>query len=215
VQEQRSEQSLQALNKLVPHHCHVLREGQTFHILANELVPGDIVTFATGDRIPADIRVVAAVDLEVDESSLTGETEARKKGVETCVYGGGGARGVREPVALAERASVAHMGSLVRNGRGTGIVIATGTATELGVVFSMVQDVRPVSLRVYLLTGFRAGRGETDTAAVEHGRAREEALDNLVRYHRRHLYHRGAAAPLVARHVYHRRYAARCSLNCP
>ncbi|KAJ7350798.1 Ca-transporting ATPase [Mycena albidolilacea] len=141
VQEQRSEQSLQALNKLVPHHCHVLREGQTFHILANELVPGDIVTFATGDRIPADIRVVAAVDLEVDESSLTGETEARKKGVETCVYGGGGGRGVREPVALAERASVAHMGSLVRNGRGTGIVIATGTATELGVVFSMVQDV--------------------------------------------------------------------------
>ncbi|KAJ7798618.1 Ca-transporting ATPase [Mycena olivaceomarginata] len=141
VQEQRSEQSLQALNKLVPHHCHVLREGQTFHILANELVPGDIVTFATGDRIPADIRVVAAVDLEVDESSLTGETEARKKGVETCVYGGGGGRGAREPVALAERASVAHMGSLVRNGRGTGIVIATGTATELGVVFSMVQDV--------------------------------------------------------------------------
>ncbi|KAF7350904.1 Calcium-transporting ATPase 1 [Mycena sanguinolenta] len=136
VQEQRSEKSLQALNKLVPHHCHVLREGQTVHILANELVPGDIVTFATGDRIPSDIRIVSAVDLEVDESSLTGETEARAKGVEACVYGPMG-----EPVPMAERGCVAHMGSLVRSGRGTGIVIATGTDTELGVVFSMVQDV--------------------------------------------------------------------------
>ncbi|KAJ6488267.1 Ca-transporting ATPase [Mycena vitilis] len=139
VQEQRSEQSLQALNKLVPHHCHVLREGQSIHILANELVPGDVVTFATGDRIPADIRIVAAVDLEIDESSLTGETEARSKGVETCAYGDG-VRG-REAVPLADRACVAHMGSLVRSGRGTGIVVATGTDTELGVVFSMVQDV--------------------------------------------------------------------------
>ncbi|KAJ7935375.1 Ca-transporting ATPase [Mycena leptocephala] len=143
VQEQRSEQSLQALNKLVPHHCHVLREEQTIHVLANELVPGDIVTFATGDRIPADIRIVSAVDLEIDESSLTGETEARRKGVDTCVYGGGGGggRGIREPVPLADRVCVAHMGSLVRSGRGSGIVIGTGTETELGVVFSMVQDV--------------------------------------------------------------------------
>ncbi|KAJ7174336.1 Ca-transporting ATPase [Mycena filopes] len=138
VQEQRSEQSLQALNKLVPHHCHALREGQTIHILANELVPGDVVTFATGDRIPADIRVVAAVDLEIDESSLTGETEARRKGAETCVYEDGRAR---EAVPLAERGCVAHMGTLVRSGRGTGIVIATGVGTEFGVVFSMVQDV--------------------------------------------------------------------------
>ncbi|KAF8161750.1 Ca-transporting ATPase [Mycena galopus ATCC 62051] len=136
VQEQRSEQSLQALNKLVPHHCHVLREGQTVHIIANELVPGDIVTFATGDRIPADVRIVAAVDLEVDESSLTGETEARQKSAETCEYGPG-----REPVPLADRVCIAHMGSLVRSGRGTGIVIGTGTESELGVVFSMVQDV--------------------------------------------------------------------------
>ncbi|KAJ7251155.1 Ca-transporting ATPase [Mycena haematopus] len=132
VQEQRSEQSLQALNKLVPHHTHVLRSAQSLHVLANELVPGDVVTFATGDRIPADIRIVSAVDLEIDESSLTGETEARAKGVEACVG---------EGTALAERACVAHMGSLVRSGRGTGVVIATGTDTELGVVFSMVQDV--------------------------------------------------------------------------
>ncbi|KAJ7750112.1 Ca-transporting ATPase [Mycena maculata] len=137
VQEQRSEKSLEALNKLVPHHCHVLREGQTIHILANELVPGDIVTFSTGDRIPADIRIVSAVDLEIDESSLTGETEARAKSAETCGY----ERGIREPVPLAERVCIAYMGTLVRNGRGMGIVIGTGTETEFGVIFSMMQDV--------------------------------------------------------------------------
>lgn len=111
VQEQRSEKSLEALNKLVPHHCHVLRDSQTSHILANELVPGDIVTLTTGDRVPADVRLVDAVDLEIDESSLTGETEARRKSSEVCALGAG-----QEPVALADRTCVGYMGTLVRNG---------------------------------------------------------------------------------------------------
>ncbi|KDR75583.1 hypothetical protein GALMADRAFT_248070 [Galerina marginata CBS 339.88] len=139
VQERRSEKSLEALNKLVPHHCHVVREGEPIHVLANELVPGDLVKFLTGDRIPADIRLVDAVDLEVDESSLTGETEARKKDTEACRFENGAVSG--EPVALAERTCIAYMGTLVRNGRGTGVVIATGAETEFGVIFSMMQDV--------------------------------------------------------------------------
>ncbi|KAF8058702.1 Ca-transporting ATPase [Lyophyllum atratum] len=141
VQERRSEKSLEALNKLVPHHCHVLREGQTIHVLANELVPGDVVTFSTGDRIPADIRIVSSIDLEIDESSLTGETEARKKTEETCQFETVQGRVSSDPVALADRTCIAYMGTLVRNGRGAGIVIATGTATEFGVIFSMMQDV--------------------------------------------------------------------------
>ncbi|PPQ78974.1 hypothetical protein CVT25_002258, partial [Psilocybe cyanescens] len=139
VQERRSEKSLEALNKLVPHHCHVIREGEAIHVLANELVPGDLVKFVTGDRIPADIRLIDAVDLEVDESSLTGETEARKKDTVTCRFEHGAAPG--EPVALAERTCIVYMGTLVRNGRGSGIVIATGAETEFGVIFSMMQDV--------------------------------------------------------------------------
>jgi len=93
------------------------REGETLHVLANELVPGDLVKFSTGDRIPADIRLVDTVDLEVDESSLTGETEARKKNPTTCEFenragmGGGG-----EPVAMADRICIVFMGTLVRNG---------------------------------------------------------------------------------------------------
>ena len=149
IQEQRSEKSLEALNKLVPHHCHLLRDGRQLHLLANELLPGDIVTFTTGDRVPADVRVLTAVDLEVDESSLTGETEARIKQMEPCAPG----------IPLAERSSIAHMGTLVKNGeissfrfvslaranvrsgRGSGVVVAIGAQTEFGVVFTMVQDV--------------------------------------------------------------------------
>ena len=108
IQERRSEKSLEALNKLVPHHCHILRDGRQLHLLANELVPGDIVTFTTGDRVPADVRMLTAVDLEVDESSLTGETDARIKGVQPCSPG----------AAMAERSPIAHMGTLVKNGKG-------------------------------------------------------------------------------------------------
>ncbi|KAI6029201.1 hypothetical protein BKA83DRAFT_4489162 [Pisolithus microcarpus] len=158
VQEQRSEKSLEALNKLVPHHCHVIRQvffyndEREVHILANDLVPGDIVKFATGDRVPADIRIISAADLEIDESSLTGETTPRLKSSHPCAWRKNGsfgdsaedtANGVNreESASLAERSCVAYMGTLVRNGRGRGIVIATGTETEFGVIFSMMQDV--------------------------------------------------------------------------
>ncbi|KAL4249588.1 High affinity Ca2+/Mn2+ P-type ATPase-like protein [Abortiporus biennis] len=160
VQERRSEKSLEALNKLVPHHSHIIRDGKQIHMLANELVPGDIVTFSTGDRVPADVRLISAVDLEIDESSLTGETTARSKDVETCpipssnsvgngyAYAAANDHGnnspfghASEPVALADRSCIGYMGTLVRNGRGSGVVIATGTQTEFGVIFSMMQDV--------------------------------------------------------------------------
>lgn len=150
VQEHRSEKSLEALNKLVPHHCHIIRDGEQIHLLANEVVPGDLVIFTTGDRIPADVRLITAIDLDIDESSLTGETTTHRKGVNPCPEG----------TEMAERTCIAYMGTLVRNGtcfqvpaqtgdnltfvppgRGSGIVVATGSQTEFGVIFSMMQDV--------------------------------------------------------------------------
>jgi Ca2+-transporting ATPase len=129
-------------------------------VLANELVPGDLITFSTGDRVPADVRIATSVDLEIDESSLTGETTARRKDGTAC----GAVHVGQEPVALAERTCIAYMGTLVRNGmsqrtreydlgsrktgRGSGIVIATGKDTEFGVIFSMMEDVR-VSVSLY------------------------------------------------------------------
>ncbi|KIJ06163.1 hypothetical protein PAXINDRAFT_103485 [Paxillus involutus ATCC 200175] len=126
IQEQRSEKSLEALNKLVPHHCYVIRDQRKVHILANELVPGDIVSLSTGDRVPADLRITSALDLEIDESSLTGETTARQKDHKTCklersnaysVNTFGDDSGSGESVALAERSCIGYMGTLVRNGR--------------------------------------------------------------------------------------------------
>lgn len=147
VQEQRSEKSLEALNKLVPHHCHVIRDKRDIHILANELVPGDIVALSSGDRVPADMRIITAVDLEIDESSLTGETNARRKDSNPCVSQVSMSTTVSSSpedsgdIELAERSCIGYMGTLVRNGRGVGVVIATGAQTEFGVIFSMMQDV--------------------------------------------------------------------------
>ncbi|KAJ1842949.1 High affinity Ca2+/Mn2+ P-type ATPase-like protein, partial [Coemansia sp. RSA 486] len=82
VQEYRSEKSLEALTSLVPNYCHVVRDGEMKKLLADHLVPGDIVKFSTGDRIPADVRIVEAHHLEIDESALTGESEALSKTVD-------------------------------------------------------------------------------------------------------------------------------------
>ena len=106
IQERRSEESLESLNKLVPHHCYIIRDGKRLHLLANEAVPGDLVTFSTGDRIPADLRILSAADLEIDESSLTGETTTRRKDPAPCA----------EATEMAERACIAYMGTLVRSG---------------------------------------------------------------------------------------------------
>ncbi|KAJ3415912.1 High affinity Ca2+/Mn2+ P-type ATPase-like protein [Chytridiales sp. JEL 0842] len=134
VQEYRSEKSLEALNKLVPHYCHVRRSGTLVKLMANDLVAGDVVEFATGDRIPADIRLITAIDLEIDESSLTGENKPCKKHhqvIET----------YNEELPLAERKNIAFMGTLIRHGRGTGIVIGIGKDTEFGAVFKMMKEI--------------------------------------------------------------------------
>ncbi|KAI9486624.1 MAG: PMR1-type calcium-transporting P-type ATPase [Benjaminiella poitrasii] len=135
VQEYRSEKSLEALNKLVPHHCHLVRDNQISDVLANDLVPGDIVHFGVGDRIPADCRITNCVGLEIDESNLTGENKPRRKisdAIATSTYA---------ELALNERENIAFMGTLVRNGRGEGVVVATGKSTEFGHVFELMQEV--------------------------------------------------------------------------
>jgi Ca2+-transporting ATPase len=135
VQEYRSEKSLEALNKLVPHHCHLVRDGQISDVLANNLVPGDVVHFGVGDRIPADCRLTKCVGLEIDESNLTGENKPRRKiadAIATTSFA---------ELSINERENVAFMGTLVRNGRGEGIVVATGKNTEFGHVFELMQEV--------------------------------------------------------------------------
>ncbi|CAH0522441.1 unnamed protein product [Peronospora belbahrii] len=133
VQEYRSEKTLAALKELVPPHCKALRDGKMLDILAKELVPGDIILVDVGDRIPADARLVEVVDLEVDESNLTGENAPVAK--------------ITEAIAdshlhpIAERKNMIYMGTLVRAGRGRAVVVGTGSHTEFGQVFDVVHQV--------------------------------------------------------------------------
>lgn len=129
------------MNKLVPHYCHLIREGVLHNVLASELVPGDLVTFRVGDRIPADVRLATAIELEIDESNLTGETEPSKKGTDAIQIDNGGPFASMTELPVTERANIAFMGTLVRHGHGTGIVVAVGKETEFGAVFAMMQEV--------------------------------------------------------------------------
>ncbi|NWZ08225.1 AT2C2 ATPase, partial [Agelaius phoeniceus] len=127
--EYRSEKSLEELNKLVPPECNCLREGKLQHLLARELVPGDIIYLSVGDRVPADLRLIEVTDLLVDESSFTGEAEPCNKTEGVLLEAGD----------ITTLSNVVFMGTLVRYGKGKGVVIGTGENSQFGEVFKMMQ----------------------------------------------------------------------------
>ncbi|KFV70397.1 Calcium-transporting ATPase type 2C member 2, partial [Dryobates pubescens] len=129
IQEYRSEKSLEELNKLVPPECNCLREGKLQHLLARELVPGDIIYLSVGDRVPADLRLIEVTDLLVDESSFTGEAEPCNKTDSVLL----------EARDITTLSNIVFMGTLVRYGKGKGIVIGTGENSQFGEVFKMMQ----------------------------------------------------------------------------
>ncbi|KAJ5297368.1 hypothetical protein N7508_007617 [Penicillium antarcticum] len=198
VQEYRSEKSLEALSRLVPHFAHLIRDLPTATyagaenggspspesgdelqeirskspgsagaaikasstVPATELVPGDLVLFTTGDRIPADIRITAATDLSIDESNLTGENEPVSKYAEALRTSSSGLAPANAPnpprspfydapatgavgadIRLNEQHNIAFMGTLVRSGYGQGIVISTGAKTEFGSISISLQEI--------------------------------------------------------------------------
>jgi len=122
-QEWQAEQSSHALKKLLRMHAQVERDGEVREVKAEELVPGDLLWLESGNRVPADVRLISAQGLEVDESLLTGESLAVNK--DSAWLGAEGA-------TLADRQNMTFAGSLVARGRAKGIVIATGTATSVG-----------------------------------------------------------------------------------
>jgi Ca2+-transporting ATPase len=122
VQEWKAERAIEALQQMLEPHCKVIRENRQQTIDARELVAGDIVVLATGDRVPGDLRLINTVNLRVDESSLTGESESVSKDTSP----------VAPKAILAERSCMAWMGTAVTNGHGHGLVTATGMNTEFG-----------------------------------------------------------------------------------
>jgi P-type Ca2+ transporter type 2C len=122
-QEWQAERSSHALTKLLRMHAQVERDGKVREVGAEEVVPGDVLSLESGNRVPADIRLLSAQGLEVDESLLTGESLA--VGKDAAWQGDEGA-------TLADRRNMAYAGSLVSRGRAKGVVVATGSATSVG-----------------------------------------------------------------------------------
>jgi len=135
VQEYSAQKAALALREMTTTHCRVLRAGDSYEIDAQELVPGDIVLLESGDRVPADCRLITSHDLEIDESLLTGESIPVLK----------------NPAILAEsdsppadRLNMAHAASMVNRGRGRGIVTSTAMNTELGAIANEILN-KPVA----------------------------------------------------------------------
>ncbi|MDD5093837.1 MAG: calcium-transporting P-type ATPase, PMR1-type [Dehalococcoidia bacterium] len=131
VQEYRAGQALDALKKMAAPTASAIRDGTEQEVPANELVPGDIVVLRTGDRVPADMRILESMNLQVNESSLTGESVSVEK--------------ITAPVSdkacsLGDRKNMAFMGTLITYGRGKGIVAGTGMSTEFGKIATMIEE---------------------------------------------------------------------------
>lgn len=130
VQEKRAETSLEALKELAAPLSKVLRNGSVTEASTRELVPGDIVVLETGAVIPADIRLTEAVNLKIQESSLTGESVPVDKTSET--LGG-------TDIPLGDRKNMAFSSGMVTYGRGRGVVVTTGMQTQVGRIADMLQ----------------------------------------------------------------------------
>ena len=131
VQEGKAESALDAIRALLSPQALVLRGGRREAIAAAELVPGDRVLLASGDRVPADLRLLQVKELRVDESALTGESlPVDKDGA-----------AVAADAPLGDRRGMAYAGTLVSYGQATGLVVATGAATEIGRIDTLLADV--------------------------------------------------------------------------
>ncbi|MBS0511952.1 MAG: cation-transporting P-type ATPase [Proteobacteria bacterium] len=131
IQEGRAEAALDAIRAMLSPHAKVIRDGSRREIDAAELVPGDVVVLASGDRVPADLRLFAVKDLRIEEAALTGESLPAEKGLAP----------VQPDAPLGDRTGMAYSGTVVVYGQASGYVVATGDATELGRINDMLTGV--------------------------------------------------------------------------
>ncbi|MBD0371901.1 MAG: calcium-translocating P-type ATPase, SERCA-type [Pyrinomonadaceae bacterium] len=132
VQEYRAERAIEALREMAAPTATVLRDRQEMEVHGSELVPGDITILTTGDKVPADIRLTQAVNLQVEEAALTGESVAVIKQTEPLEA---------EDLPVGDRTNMAYAGTVVTYGRGRGVVCATGMRTEFGKIARMLEEV--------------------------------------------------------------------------
>src|SRR5262245_37921558 len=131
IQEGKAEKALNSIRNMLSAEARTIRDGATRLLPAEELVPGDIVLLESGDKIPADLRLTDVKNLRTEEAALTGESVPIDKTTEA----------VAENATVGDRQGMAFSGTLVASGRGTGVVVATGTGTELGRINQMMSSV--------------------------------------------------------------------------
>ena len=153
AQEYRAGRAIAALAELVAEPARVRRDGAWIEIPVEQVVPGDLVEVASGDRVAADLRLLAAAALRTQEAALTGESEPVEKDVAA----------VAADAPLAERRSVLFAGTVVAAGSGRGVTVATGLDTELGRIASLLEGVEPLDTP---LTRDLARFGRVITAAI-------------------------------------------------
>src|SRR5699024_5606890 len=131
-QEGKAEEAIAALQKMSSPKAKVFRNGQQMEIDSTELVPGDYVILETGDIVPADLRLVDRKNLKIDESSLTGESVTVEKHADV-VY--------EDKMEIGDRENLAYSSTIISYGRGAGIVIETGSHTEIGRIATSIATV--------------------------------------------------------------------------
>lgn len=134
IQEGKAENALKAIRQMLSPNAMVMRASRRTTISAEELVPGDIVLLQSGDKVPADLRLLRAKGLQIQESILTGESMAVEKITEP----------VDEQAVIGDRRCIAYSGTLVTHGQGTGMVVSTGAETEIGRISTLVSEVESV-----------------------------------------------------------------------
>ncbi|SDB57028.1 potassium and/or sodium efflux P-type ATPase [Desulfonatronum thiosulfatophilum] len=135
IQEGKAEKSLDSIRNMLSPSAVVLRDGKKKEIEAKELVPGDVILLNAGDKIPADIRLFKSRDLQIEEAALTGESVPVEKDTEP----------VDKDDSLGDRSSMAFSGTMVAYGQGRGLVVGTGSDTEIGRISEMLSDVETLT----------------------------------------------------------------------
>ena len=149
VNESRAKRAIAALRELSSPTASVLRDGEPLELPTAELVAGDVALLRAGDRVPADLRLLEAVALRIDESSLTGESLPVAKSADAVLV---------TETELGDRRNLAYAGTVVLAGKGRGLVVATGRATELGRIAGLAETAReprtPLQLQMRQLSGW-------------------------------------------------------------
>jgi len=135
IQEGKAEQAMEAIRRMLSPEATVLRGGKRVVVDAEALVPGDIVLLQSGDKVPADLRLLHTKNLRIEEAALTGESTAVEKNIEA----------VEATAVLGDRYCMAYSSTLVVYGQGTGVVVATADDTEIGRISAMLEEVQTLT----------------------------------------------------------------------